>query len=191
MSFALPTTPTIVDKYLPRKLDFETLPPYNISVPPRLPTIWQIIDKYDSFRELVKIAGLKDLFNDPQAKLTIFVPMDLTIQGTTLKSCVGSNIEEKTVLNLNFETARKIANSVVIPSILNTTMMIQSAFTRYRTRDPTNTLIIETSHCVQFEPYTFNRPPFGIMLNGRSKILYPDMLASNGIVHGLDRFPYY
>ena len=134
---------------------------------------------------------MEDIFNDPQAKFTIFVPTDLLFPRITLKACVDREIKEKDILAINFETARLMVNSVTLPSILSTTMMIQSAFTRYKTRNSVNTLTIETPHCVQFEPQTYNRPPFGIVINGKSRIMVPDILASNGMVHTIDTFPYY
>jgi hypothetical protein len=70
-------------------------------------------------------------------------------------------------------------------------MMMQSAFTRYKTRDPVNTLTIETPHCVQFEPRTFNKPPFNLVINGKAMIATPDILASNGMVHTTGKFPYF
>lgn len=200
MSFALPTTITIVDKHPPYpRSDLSTVQqggyytltsdlPRNAQRLP--PTLWQIVSKYDSFRELVRIARMEDIFNDPQANMTVFVPLDLLFPRRTLKSCIGERIEEKEVLAIDFELARTMVNSVTIPSVLSTTMMMQSAFTRYKTRDNINTLTIETSHCVQFEPQTYNKPPFGIVLNGKSRILTPDSLASNGMVHTIDKFPY-
>jgi len=188
MSFALPTTITIVNKY---PLSFgqaqTALVPFDSSSPP---SIWQIVEKHDSFRELVKTAHMEDILNDPQTKLTMFIPLDFMLPKTTILSCFDREIKEKDTLAINFETARTIVNSLIVPSVLSTTMMIQSAFRRYRTRNAINTLTIETPHCVQFEPRTFNKPPFGIVLNGRSRILTPDILASNGMVHTIDRFPY-
>ena len=210
MSFALPTTITIVNKYpeAPRIT--------RLSRPPSgaLQSIWQVVDdddnKYGSFRELVKIAHMEDILNDPQTKLTMFVPLDFILPKTTISSCFDhiesckarrsgdcasgaistDVIKEKDILAIDFETARTIVNSLIIPSILSTTMMIQSAFRRYKTRNTINTLTVETPHCVQFEPQTFNKPPFGIVLNGRSRILTPDILASNGLLHTIDRSPY-
>lgn len=190
MSFSLPTTITIVDKYPPHQPDLQFLDPTLIPAKTP-PTIWQIVSKYQSFRELVRIARMEDIFNDPQAKMTVFVPTELIFPRTTLKTCHGHNIEEKEVLSINFELARTMVNSVIIPSVLSTTMMMQSAFTRYKTRDPINTLTIVTPHCVQFEPQTYNRPPFGIVINGKSRIFTPDNLASNGMVHTIDKFPYF
>lgn len=197
MSFALPTITTIVDKYPPYKPELQLVQqgtyfsssPYNVKNPP--PTIWKIISKYDSFRELVRIARMEDIFDDPQANMTVFVPTDLLFPRTTLRACVGEKIEEKEILSINFEMARKMVNSIIIPSVLSTTMMMQSAFTRYKTRDTVNTLTIATPHCVQFESQTYNRPPFGIVINGKSRIMTPDILASNGMVHTIDKFPYY
>lgn len=191
MSFALPTTITIVDKYVPQKPD----PNMVVDVPkPRYrvpPNLWQIVSKYDSFSELVRVAQMENILKDPQAKLTLFIPTDLTLPRTTLKACIGNQIQEKDTLAINFELARVMVNSLIIPSVLSTTMMIQSAFTRYRTRDAVNTLLVQTPHCVQFEPETYNKPPFGIVLNGKTHILTPDVLASNGMVHVVDSFPFW
>lgn len=189
MSFALPTTISIVDKYPPHELNLEFLPPHQQQSSPL--TIWQILSKYDSFRELVRIARMEDIFNDPQAKMTVFIPIDLLFPRTTLKACVDEKINEKEILSINFELARTMVNSVTLPSILSTTMMMQSAFTKYRTRNQINTLTIETPHCVQFEPQTYNKPPFGIVLNGKAQILTPDIFALNGMVHIIDKFPYF
>ena len=206
MSFVLPTTVTIVDKYPLLRQQLELVPDSlfdsstetttdhqrsPIGRHQRLPTIWKIVAKYDSFRELVRIARMEDILDDPQANLTLFIPTDLMFPRTTLKACIGRRIEEKDILAIDFETARKMVNSIIIPSILSTTTMMQSAFTRYRTRDTTNTLTTTTQHCVQFEPQTYNRPPFGLVLNGKARILTPDILASNGLVHTVDMYPYF
>lgn len=202
MSFALPTITTIVDKHPPRTPSFEMIQSQNRvqntyyfgegqQQPKVPPTLFQIISKYDSFRELVRIARMEDIFNDPQANFTIFAPSDLMFPRTTLKACIGDKIEEKEVLAINFELARTMVNSVILPTILSTTMMMQSTYTVYKTRDKINTLTVTTPHCVQFEPQTYNKPPFGIVLNGKSRIVVPDIIASNGIVHTIDKFPYY
>ena len=200
MSFALPTPTTVVDKYLSTynyNRNQQNYTTYNTTLYGRLeqtqsslPTLWQIVSKYDSFRELTRIAQLNNIFEDPQANMTIFVPLDLIFPKTTLQYCSNNRVEEKSIIDIDFELARKMVNSVTIPSILSTTMMMQSAFTRYKTRDTINTLTAETPHCVQFEPETYTRPPFKIILNGKSKILIHDILASNGVVHTIDKFPY-
>lgn len=188
MSFVLPTTVTIVDKY--HALSQGSLPIFSKEEISDSKTIWSVINKYNSFKELARIARMEDIFNDPQTKITIFIPLDLLLPKTTLKACNENMVQEKEILNIKFETARTMINSLIIPSALSTTMMIQSAFTRYKTRNLVNTLTVETSHCVQFEPQTYNKPPFGIILNGISRILTPDILTSNGIVHTIDKFPY-
>lgn len=185
MSFALPTISTIVDKYPPYKPDLQLVQQFA------KPTIWQIVSKYDSFRELVRIARMEDIFNDYQANMTVFVPVDLMFPRTTLKACVDRQIKEKDILAINFEMARKMVDSLIVPSVLSTTMMMQSAFTRYKTRDNVNTLTIETPHCVQFEPETYNKPPFGIVINSKARIITPDIKVSNGAVHTVDKFPYF
>lgn len=191
MSFALPTITTVVEKYPPYEPNLEFIQrPIGPKVPVP-PTLWQIISKYDSFRELVRISRMEDIFNDPQANFTIFIPTDLLFPRTTLKACIDKTIQEKDILAINFETARTMVNSVTLPSVLSTTMMIQSAFSRYKTRNLVNILTIQTPHCVQFEPHTYNKPPFGIVINGKSRIMVPDILASNGMVHTIDKFPYH
>lgn len=191
MSFALPTTVTIVDKYPLFHRQFEFILPDQTSQARKPPTIWKIISKYDSFRELVRIARMEDILDDPQANMTIFIPTDLMFPRTTLKACIGRRIEDKDILAIDFETARKMVNSVIIPGVLSTTMMIQSAFTRYNTRDAINTLTTTTLSSVQFEPQTYNKPPFGLILNGKARVLIPDILASNGMVHTIDKYPYF
>jgi Fasciclin domain len=186
MSFALPYTISYVDKY-PRADEHIT---YVGSSHPR-PTLWEIVSKYDSFREIVRAARMADILKDPQAKFTIFVPLDLSWSKESLRSCIGNAVAEKDVLALGFNTARTIVDSLIIPGVLSTTMMMQTAFARYKTRDNVNTLTIETQHCVQFEPETYNKPPFGVILNGKARIFTPDILASNGMVHVIGQLPYY
>lgn len=186
MSFALPTTITIVDKF-----------PQQDSTPSttfinQFPTLLDVIEKYQDFKDLVTIAQMTNLLKDPQANFTLFIPINLNFSKTTLEACIdNTSIEKKEVLSVDFELARKIVDSLIVPNILTTTIMIQSGLTRYKTRDLINTLTIGTQHCVQFEPYTFNKPPYGVTLNGKSKILFPDIKVSNGIVHTIDQFPYF
>jgi hypothetical protein len=192
MSFALPYTISYVDKYPRSNLNAATqnvaVTTQSVRIPP---TLWEIVRKYDSFREIVRIARMEDILKDPQANFTIFVPLDLPWPRETLQSCIGNTIAEKDVFGLNFNTARTIVDSLIIPSVLSTTMMMQTAFARYKTRDNVNTLTIETQHCVQFEPETYNKPPFGVILNGKARIFTPDILASNGMVHVVGQLPYY
>lgn len=182
MSFALPYTVTIVNKS-----------PLSKNITPirdKTTTLWTIIERYHVFHQLVQIARMESLFKDPQTKATLLIPLDLSLPTTNLQACFGAVIQEKDVLSVNFETARTLVDSLIIPTVLSTTMMIQSGLTRYKTRDPLNALTVQTSHCVQFEPQTYNKPPFGIILNGKSRILTPDITTSNGLVHTIDTFPY-
>lgn len=183
MSFTLPTTITIVDKYKYPLADFK-----EPQIQPT--TILDVINKYQQFKEIVKIAGFEGILNDPQANLTLFVPMDFMVPTESLINCNGGIQVSKQILNLTFETARKIVNSLTTPSVITTTMMMQSGITRYKTRDFINTLTTTSEYCVQFEPEIYNRPPFGIVINNRSKILVPDTVVSNGVVHTIDVFPY-
>lgn len=181
MSFALPTITTVVDKYPSNFVMVQNKDQNNLQ-----PTIWQTLSKYDSLRELVQIAHMKDLFNDPQANLTLFIPLNLSFPRHKVQSCIEGIIQEKEVLDINFELARKIIDSITVPGVLSTTMMIQSAYTKFKTRDLVNTLII-TPHCVEFGP---NKPTFNIILNDKAKILIPDIIASNGMIHTIDKLPY-
>jgi hypothetical protein len=195
----LPTTTTIVDKYLQHHTEEVAIngitTPILENIKPSTRTLLQIIKEAPSlrlshFEKVINIAGMEPLLNDIQANMTIFVPSELNLPKTVLKSCNSDYINNVDILTLNFEDARKLVNSVIIPNILTTTMMIQSAYTLYKTRDTINKLLIETPHCVQFEPYTFNKPPFGIVVNNKSRIVVPDIVASNGIVHIIDKYPY-
>lgn len=174
MSFILPTSSSYVDKF-PKHIP--TFDPEVLHVARREartpPTMWKIASHYDSFKEIVKIARMEGILDDPQADFTLFIPLDLHFPAT-----------------LSFGKARTVVNSLIIPQKLSSTMMIQSAFTKYQTRDPINTLLLETQHCVQFEPETYNKPPFGVIINGQSRIITPDIIASNGSVHTISTFPY-
>lgn len=195
----LPTTNFLVDKYTPSfKNNVQTTTSTISGSHNNAPTLLQIIKESpylkanNLFENIIHLAGMEPLLNDPQANMTIFIPTELHLPKGVIESCVYnplSTIESVDVLTLNFEDARRIVNSVIIPNILTTTMMIQSAYTLYKTRDPINRLFVETRHCVQFEPYTFNKPPFGIVLNNKSKIVIPDIVASNGIIHIVDKHP--
>lgn len=186
MSFLPPTIHTTVQKYpLPKTLrSDETIEP----------TVWSVIEKkYPLFATLIQKSGLKTILDDPRADLTIFVPMDIDMGEfcpTNLKACLGNKIQEMQTLGINLFQARQIVNRLIVPGVLSTTMMIQSAITKYSTRDRFNDLLVETNHCVQFEPETYNKPPFGLILNQTARILVPDLRVSNGIIHTVDRFPF-
>jgi uncharacterized surface protein with fasciclin (FAS1) repeats len=194
----LPTTTTIVDKYFEQNQNKGVVTRSNYTTTPILEnikpssrTLLQIIKETSpNFEKIITIAGMEPLLNDSQANMTIFVPSELNLLKTTLESCNSNFIDRIDILTINFEDARKLVNSVIVPNILTTTMMIQSAYTLYKTRNIINNLFIETPHCVQFEPYTFNKPPFGIVVNNKSRIVIPDILASNGIVHIVDKYPF-
>lgn len=187
MSFLPPTIHTTVQKY--------PLPKTQESAGLRIDTVWSVIEKkYPLFATLIQKSGLKTILDDPRADLTIFVPMDIDMREfcpTNLKACSGNQIQEMQTLGINLFQARQIVDRLIVPGILSTTMMIQSAITKYRTRDRFNDLLVETNHCVQFEPETYNKPPFGLIVGGRARILVPDLRVSNGIIHTVDRFPFY
>ena len=205
----LPTTTTIVDKY-PLKNSNGRLATSDQrsdvasvleNIKPSTRTLLQILKEAkvsSSFKKVIEIAGMESLLDDSQANMTIFVPSELYLPKIILESCTQSlfgrlgTFDRKSddIEYNNFEDARKLVNSVIVPNILTTTMMIQSAYTFYKTRDTINRLFVETPHCVQFEPYTFNKPPFGIILNNKSRIVIPDIIASNGMVHIIDKYPY-
>jgi hypothetical protein len=232
MSFILPTSSSYVDKF-PKQIPafdpevFEARTAFSHRVIP--PTMWKIASHYDSFREIVIIAKMEGILDDPQADFTLFIPLDLHFPRTNVtKSLCDSSMAPpsrdtpeawssrafgpratggswsqsrdwpilsdtfsvRSVPSMQFGKARTIVNSLIIPQKLSSTMMIQSAFTNYQTRDPINTLLLETQHCVQFEPETYNKPPFGVIINGKSRIITPDIIASNGSVHTISSFPY-
>lgn len=175
MSFVLPTHSSYVDKFPKHSPPTFGPPGFEASnvVPP---TMWEIVTHYAAFKDIVKTARMEGILNDSQAAFTLFIPLDLPVNFTKAA--------------MQFGRARTIVDSLIIPQKLSSTMMIQSAFTQYRTRDPINTLLLQTQHCVQFEPETYNKPPFGVIINRKSRVITPDIIASNGAVHTISSFPY-
>ena len=179
MSFSIPTTVSIVDKFPPRsEIQRSSVESTN--------TVWDTVEKYNSFKELVEKARMVDLLKDPQFKSTIFIPLDVSFPRQNIFSCFG-NVDE---IVFNVETARSMVESVIVPNILSTTMIMQSCVSRFKTRNPINFLTFKTPHCVLFESTIYNKPPFGIVINGIARISNPDILTSNGMVHITGKFPF-
>lgn len=127
--------------------------------------------RYPDFASIVTLAKLDAILDDPQSSYTLFVPLEMCKEIAT------------------FELARKVVDSLLLKGFVNTTSMMQSAVRRYRTRDPVNTLTMQTG-VTHHAAHTFNKPPFGICLNQVARIVEPDVQLSNGVIHTIDFFPY-
>jgi len=185
MSFVLPTSNIVVDKYQPER-PADILPYHRLISG----SLLSMISKYETFRQVITIADMEGVLNDPQSNLTLFVPLDLIIEKKVLKSCVGANkIEEKIVFDLDLNTARNLIDSLIVPGTLTCTMMIQSGMSRFKTRHSANTLTISSNQCVQLKK-TYSKPPFDIFLNNKARIIKPDIKASNGMVQVIDQLPF-
>lgn len=187
MTFQLPTSNITVDKYS----HIEDHTHLHSATYNKCLNLWDIVNKYDKFKEIVIISGMANILNDPQANMTLFIPLDIHVSFNTLKSCVDNNVTRKDIIDLDFYTARTIVNSLIIPSKVTTTMLMQSAVIEYYTRY-NNSLTFTTLECSS-NIKLFNiksKPPFNININNMSKIIRPDMVASNGIAHTISSLPF-
>lgn len=113
---------------------------------------------------------MESLFSDPQASLTVFVPIDGL-----------PHLDDEPT----FERARTIVNSVTVPSALTYSVLAQGC-RRYKTRDNVNTVTTDVTIAAN---ETHQLPT--VTLNGVSRFLMTDVKTSNGIMHLIDKFPYF
>lgn len=130
-------------------------------------TLMDIIEKnpdFSKFRYMVKIARLNSILNGIQADFTIFIPSDKAIEG----------LGEEVFINMDDSTARHIVLSSMLNRRITSELLADSPASYFITRDLPNRLFITNisgKTCI----------------NTDINIIYTDIIASNGIIHVIDK----
>jgi len=119
---------------------------------------------FSQFRYMLNLAKLEDLYSDPQADCTIFVPSD-----NALKKKIDNNV----FLNMDNSTARHIIKSSTLKRRISSSVLLDSPASWLITKDPPNRLFVTNMNG-------------RINLNNHINVIHKDMLCSNGIIHITD-----
>ena len=117
------------------------------------------------FAYVVRLARLENLFNDPQADVTLFVPSEFE-----------NNITENMLKNMDESTAKSIVLFSTLNRKINYDLLSQSPSKYVFTQNTSNKLYLET----------FNGSTY--LNNRQSKIIRPDIMLDNGIIHIISNF---
>ena len=127
-------------------------------------TLWDFLNEHADFkifRHIVETARMEGLFNDPSSTFTVFLPLDRELLQSYSMN-VFKNIDQSTAMGIvNFST---LLQKVSIADIQNSSCLKMN--TRLRGQD----LYLKTTR-------------EGTSINGDVKILRPDVMVNNAIVH--------
>lgn len=119
---------------------------------------------FQKFHHMVSVARLEHILNDSQANFTLFVPSDAAING------LGNEI----FLNMDDGTARHIVKSSMLDYRIPSEILESSPASYFMTKDPPNRLFIGNISGKTF-------------INNDINVIHKDILASNGIIHVIDK----
>lgn len=119
---------------------------------------------FSKFRYMVKLAKLEGILNDKQADFTLFIPSDRAISG------LGDNV----FINMDDATARHIIKTSMLDRKITSELLSDSPASYFITKDQPNRLFITN---ISGRTY----------INNDINIIHKDMLASNGIIHVIDK----
>jgi uncharacterized surface protein with fasciclin (FAS1) repeats len=130
-------------------------------------TLLNIIENHPDFKKfhfMVKTAQLEDIFNSEQADFTLFIPSDKFLE---------LNDNENVFVNMDILTARNIVRTSMLNNRISSEILEDSPNSWYYTVNKSNRLCITN---VRNETY----------INGNIKVIYKDIVATNGIIHVID-----
>lgn len=130
-------------------------------------SLMDIIDKHPDFtifKHIINLSGLENILSDKQANFTLFVPSDTQLQG----------INQNVLVHMDNALARHIVKSSTIDYKIPSALLEDSPASYYLTKDPANKLFITN---ISGKTY----------INNDINVIYKDILATNGIIHVVDR----
>jgi uncharacterized surface protein with fasciclin (FAS1) repeats len=133
--------------------------------PNTLMSIIEDNEDFSWFRYLVKLSGLQAVFDDQQAKFTLFVPSNQFLK---------QKLPRTVIENMDKYTARQIVlynsleREIYMPFLRSTPAMYVN------TRIPSSSLLVE------------NLQPGITTLNGSVQIIKGDVTVGNGVIHIVD-----
>lgn len=137
--------------------------PVKVACPNSLTSIVNEHPDFSKFRYMLNLAKLENLYSDPQANFTIFVPSDNALK----------HVDKNVFLNMDDGTARHIIKSSTLKRRIPSSVLSDSPASWLHTQDPPNRLFVTNMNG-------------RIYLNNNINIIHKDMPASNGIIHVID-----
>ena len=137
--------------------------PIKVACPNSLTWIINKHPDFSRFSYMLKLAKMDDLYSDPQANFTIFVPSDDALK----------HVDNNVFLNMDDSTARHIIKSSTLKRRIPSAVLLDSPASWLHTRDPPNRLFVTNMNG-------------RIYVNNTINIIHKDMQASNGIIHVID-----
>jgi uncharacterized surface protein with fasciclin (FAS1) repeats len=118
---------------------------------------------FSKFYSILKLANLDDIYNDPQANFTLFVPSDNAL----------ANIDDSVFKNMDISTARHIVKTSTLDRKIPSELLENSPASYFITKDSSNRLFITN---IRGRTY----------IDTNINVIHKDMEASNGIIHVID-----
>ncbi|MEM6437331.1 MAG: fasciclin domain-containing protein [Cyanobacteria bacterium P01_A01_bin.123] len=172
--------------------------PGNEASPPMLPTIADIVaasgDGFDSndqdfdiLLQAVQTAGLVDALNDPAADLTVFAPTDAAF--VALAQDFGfRGVDEAGAFEAIAAALTELGNGDPVPILINILLYHVSPTAQSQAQlqagGTVTTLLADASFGVEGDALIDNEPD---LLNPRFVDALADVVATNGVVQGIDR----
>ena len=119
---------------------------------------------FTKMKYMMEISGLESIYNNLQANFTIFVPSDKALSG----------IRDDIFLNMDRGTARGIIQSSTLNKKIPSELLTDSMACYFYSLYPPNRLYMNT---IRGELY----------INNDIRVIGKDILATNGIIHVIDK----
>ena len=117
---------------------------------------------FSSFRHMLSIAQLENIFDSLQANITVFIPSDQALKDKGLL-----------VTNMDGATARHVIMTSSLNRLITRDILEDNPVSYFLTKSPQNRLFI-----TNINDRTY--------INNDINIIHKDMLCSNGIIHVID-----
>ena len=118
-------------------------------------------DDFSFFKYIVENAMMCNILNSSESNFTLFVPHNEAFLDKDLKY-------------MDISLARHIVRTSTLDKRITSELLEDSGASYFATKDPPNRLFVRN-----FKGYTF--------INDQAKIVYKDIIASNGIIHVVDK----
>ena len=118
-------------------------------------------EDFSFFKRIVENAMMCDILNSSQTDFTLFVPHNDAFLGKDLNY-------------MDISLARHIVRTSTLDKKITSELLEDSATSYFATKDPPNRLFVRN----------FNGDTF---INDQAKVVYKDIIATNGIIHIVDK----
>jgi uncharacterized surface protein with fasciclin (FAS1) repeats len=118
---------------------------------------------FSKFKYIVEKAMMSDILGSMQTNLTLFIPSDSKI----------TNLGKYFFDDMDVNLARSIIKISILNKQIPSELLEDSPFSFFNTNNPFNKLLISNINGETF-------------INNNIKIIYKDIIATNGIIHVID-----